>query len=156
MIELQLQSTWASYSLSSIFPHMVDLCMSIHALYCTDFSLNVRWNAQFHGGSLDSLVDLAAMKLTNTEPLKTDNMDHVLAVLSHQLCIDPIMTSSEATKLADRSIAGHMRILTGFSCEGKNFHTSCPSEPLLTLAAVDLLHNERDSGFLGQILNTHQ
>lgn len=74
MIELQLQSTWASYSLSSIFPHMVDLCMSIHALYCTDFSLNVRWNAQFHGGSLDSLVDLAAMKLTNTEPLKTDNM----------------------------------------------------------------------------------
>jgi hypothetical protein len=133
---------------------MVDLCMSIYALYRTGSSLNVRWNAQFHEGSPDSLVDLAALKLTNTEKFNTENMNHVLAVLSHRLCIDPLMTSSEATKLADRSIADHMRILTGFSCEGKNFHTSCPSEPLLTLGAVDLLHNEKDSGFLGRVLNT--
>lgn len=100
------------------------------------------------------MVDLAALKLTNAGPFNPKDVNHVLAVLSQRLCIDLVMASSEAIKLADRSVANHMRLLTGFSPDLKTFYTYSPSEPILALAAVDLLHNPRDSKHLGQVLNT--
>jgi hypothetical protein len=46
-----------------------------------------------------------------------------------------------------------MRFLTGFSDNRRTFYTYSPSEPLLTLGAIDLLYNQEDS-LLGQVLNT--
>ena len=95
-----------------------------------------RWNAQFREGKEDSLVALAALKLTNGCDFDFKNKYQVLAVLSQLLCVDLVLASSEVTKLVDRSVADHMRILTGFSSDGTKFYTCCPSEPLLALGAL--------------------
>jgi hypothetical protein len=112
-----------------------------------------RWNAQYRKGEDDELITLAAYKLTNGEQFNPKDKNHVLAVLSHRLCIEPVLASSEALQLADRSVANHMRLLTGFSDNQRTFYTYSPSEPLLTLGAIQLLYNP-DGTLLGQALDT--
>ncbi|KIM44537.1 hypothetical protein M413DRAFT_25012 [Hebeloma cylindrosporum] len=112
------------------------------------------WNAQYREGAEDSLVGFAAFKLINCARLDSRETDHVFSVLSQRICVDTVVTSSEATKLANRSVSEYMRILTGFSSDGKSFYTYSPSEPLLALGAAELLHNEKDDQDLAKVLNT--
>jgi hypothetical protein len=100
------------------------------------------------------MIKLASSKLTNKQNFNANNIDHVFAVLSQRLCIEPVIVGSEAIALADRSVAHHMRLLTGVSDNGQTFYTSSPSEPVLVLGAVDLLYNTEDAGRLNKVLNT--
>ena len=113
-----------------------------------------RWHAQFRKGQDHDLIVIAALKLTNGLRFNPEDRNHVLAVLSHRLCIEPVLASTEALRLADRSVANHMRLLTGFSDNRRTFYTYSPSEPLLTLGAVHLLYNPMDGNLLGQVLDT--
>ena len=97
---------------------------------------------------------MASLKLLNGEPYNTENKDHVFAVLSQRLCLDLVIASSEAIGLADRSVAHHMRLLTGFSANSDQFYTHSPSEPVLVMGSINILYNMSAPNRLGQALNT--
>jgi hypothetical protein len=99
-----------------------------------------RWNAQFCPDQEDKLIDFAICKLANG-PFDCTNKHHVLAVLSQRVCLDLVMSSTEAMELADHSVENHMRLLVGFSEDGYKFFTKSPSEPILALAAAELLYS---------------
>ena len=96
---------------------------------------------------------MASWKLRNGEDFNPKNKNHVFAILSQRLCLDPAMATSEAIELADRSVAHHMRILAGFSPKGDRFYTHSPSEPVLVMASIDLLYRSK-SNDLPEVLNT--
>jgi hypothetical protein len=100
---------------------------------------DVRWTALFLVNA--DVIRAAHYKLTNAEEFRGDNHYHVLAVLSQRLGLDPVLGSLEARRLADGSVARHMRLLTGISPDGRELHTHSPSEPALVLGAVDILYN---------------
>ncbi len=66
----------------------------------------------------------------------------MFAVLSQRLCLDPVLSGTEAVKLADRSVAHHMRLLIGLSDDGAMFYTHSPSEPMLALGGAHLLYDK--------------
>jgi hypothetical protein len=97
----------------------------------------------------NKMVKQASWKLSTGLAFDDQNADHILAVLSQQLCIEPILVSSEAIALAGRSVAHHMRLITGISDNCQTFYTYSPSEPILVLGAVNILHNSGDDRRLG-------
>ena len=98
------------------------------------------------------MINIASLKLLNAMPFDSREKVHVLAVLSQRLCVDPVVASSEAIALADRSVSSHMRLLTGISTDSRVFYTYSPSEPLLVLGAVDILY--ADDRHWAQVLDT--
>jgi hypothetical protein len=100
------------------------------------------------------MIALASWKLRNGDEFRATDKDHVFAVLSQRLCLDPVIAASEAIELADRSVAHHMRLLTGFSTNSERFYTHSPSEPMLVMGSIDILHNTPDPDRLRQVLNT--
>jgi len=102
---------------------------------------SVRWRAHLPEEQTNEIIDLASRKLTNTASFRAKDRDHVFAVLSPRFCLDPLLAGAEAVQLADRSVAHHMRLLTGFSPKHEIFYTNSPSEPILVLGAVDILYN---------------
>lgn len=83
------------------------------------------------------------MKLTEDDTFNPQEKHHALSVLSQRLCIDLVMSSFEAFELADRSVASHMRLLTGMPRKPLMFYTHSPSEPILALAAAQALFQSR-------------
>ena len=71
----------------------------------------------------------------------SEDVDHVLAVLSQRLCVDPVLAKTETIGLTDRSVqvANHMRLFTGVSDDRRALYTYSPSEPALVLGAVDII-----------------
>jgi len=94
------------------------------------------------------------MKLTNGEAFDASEKNHVFAVVSQRLCLDPVLAGTEAIRLADSSVAHHMRLLTGFSDNHSMFYTHSPSEPILVLGAIDALYAADDPNRLGRVLDT--
>ncbi|KAF8520920.1 hypothetical protein BU17DRAFT_65140 [Hysterangium stoloniferum] len=78
---------------------------------------------------------------------------HVFPVLSQCLCLNLVLTNSEAAELADCSITHHMRLLTSFSANGETFYTHSPSEPILALGSIDIFVQHRlvEKGILGEL-----
>ena len=64
------------------------------------------------------------------------------------------MAASEAIELADRSVAHHMRLLTGFSPHSDTFYTHSPSEPVLVMGSIGILYNTPEPERLRHVLNT--
>ena len=114
--------------------------------------LYFRWNAQFCEGEEGSLVEIASIKLINGE-FNPQDINQVLAILSQRVCVDTVLVSSEALRLADRSVANHMRLMTGISHNQRTFQTHSPSEPILSLGATRLLYNKNNT-VLGEVLDT--
>jgi len=100
------------------------------------------------------VIAAASLKLTNGEKFDDRSLDHVFTVLSQRLCIEPVVVNSEAIELAERSVASHMRLITGISDDRRTLYTYSPSEPILVLGAIDILHNPEDDKRLGQVLGT--
>jgi hypothetical protein len=100
------------------------------------------------------MVRLASSKLTNTEVFNDQNKDHVFAVVSQRLCIEPVLVGSEAIQLADRSVSHHMRLITGISGDRRAFYTYSPSEPILVLGAANILYNTNDGRRWRRVLDT--
>ena len=100
------------------------------------------------------MIALASWKLRNGENFNANDKDHVFAILSQRLCLDPVLAASEAIELADRSVAYHMRLLTGFSTNYDRFYTHSPSEPILVMGSIDILYNTSHPNRLRQVLNT--
>jgi hypothetical protein len=100
------------------------------------------------------MVWLASRKLINGVSFNYWNADHVFAVLSQRLCIEPALVGSEAIGLADHSVAYHMRLITGISDDRRTFYTYSPSEPILVLGAVNNLYNIEDAKRFGRVLDT--
>jgi hypothetical protein len=103
------------------------------------YSLNVRWNAMFPQIG-QAIITEAALRLTNGKDFDYEDTNHVLAVLSHRLCVDPVIVSTEATRLSDRSVAHHMRLYNGMSPDGREFYSHSPSEPILALGAASIMY----------------
>lgn len=116
--------------------------------------LHFRWKALLPDEETGDTVRIASWKLTNEVGFDPKNKDHVFAVLSHRVCIEPVLVGSEAIGLADRSVAHHMRLITGISDDRRIFYTYSPSEPILVLGAVNNLYNTGDAKRLGQVLDT--
>ena len=100
------------------------------------------------------MINFASSKLRNGERFKATDRHHVFAVLSQRLCLDPVMAAPEAIELADRSVAHHMRLLTGFSPHSDTFYTHSPSEPVLVMGSIDILYNTQEPDRLQHVLNT--
>ena len=100
------------------------------------------------------MVRLASWKLINGHTFDDQDKNQVFAVLSQRLCIKPVLIGSEAIALADQSVAHHMRLITGISADRRTFHTYSPSEPILVLGAINILHNTGDVKRLGRVLDT--
>jgi hypothetical protein len=98
-------------------------------------------------------VNLASLKILNGEVFDEKNANHVFAVLSQRLCLDPVLACAEAIQLADRSVAHHMRLITGFSDDHSVCYTHSPSEPVLVLGAIDILYSAPPKR-LGKVLST--
>src|SRR5260370_33870128 len=107
--------------------------------------LHIRWKALLPDEETGDTVRTASLKLTNAVEFDPKNKDHVFAVLSQRVCIEPVLVGSEAIGLADRSVAHHMRLITGISDDRRIFYTYSPSEPILVLGAVNNLYNTRDA-----------
>ena len=119
-----------------------------------DVAYYIRWRAHLPEEREDDMIDTASLKLTNGEKFDDRSLDHVFTVLSQRLCIEPVIANSEAIELANRSVANHMRLITGISDDRRTFYTYSPSEPILVLAAVGILHNPEDDKRLGRVLDT--
>jgi len=100
------------------------------------------------------MVRLASSKLTNTDVFNDQNKDHVFAMVSQRLCIEPVLVGSEAIEFADRSVSHHIRLITGMSGNRRAFYTYSPSEPILVLGAANILYNANDRGRWGRVLDT--
>ena len=124
------------------------------SLSAEDVAYYIRWRAHLPEEREDDMIDTASLKLTHGEKFNDQSLDHVLTVLSQRLCIEPVVVNSEAIELADRSVASHMRLVTGISDDRRTLYTYSPSEPILVLAAVDILHNSKDDKRLGRVLDT--
>ncbi|KAK2463806.1 hypothetical protein APHAL10511_004111 [Amanita phalloides] len=100
------------------------------------------------------VVALASLKLRNAVAFRATDKDHVFAVLSQRLCLEPVIAASEAVELADRSVAYHMRLLSGFTANYDRSYTHSPSEPILVMGTIDILYNTPDSNRLRDVLKT--
>ena len=100
------------------------------------------------------MIALAFWKLRNGYAFRATDKEHIFAVLSQRLCLDPVIAALEAIELADRSVAHHMRLLTGFSTNSERFYTHSPSEPMLVMGSIDILHNTLVPDRLQQVLST--
>ena len=100
------------------------------------------------------MVRLASLKLTNGKTLNASNINHVFVVLSQRLCIEPVLVGSKAIALADESVAEHTRVITGISADRQIFYTHSPSEPILVLGAVNILHSTGKAKRLRWVLDT--
>src|ERR1700722_13051512 len=97
------------------------------------------------------MINIAHLKLINGTNFDDQDVHHVLAVLSQRLCVD-LLLAGEAIELAERSVAKHMRLLTGMSSDHQAFYTRSPSEPVLALGAADILY--REAGRWAPVLKT--
>jgi hypothetical protein len=105
------------------------------------FHCVTRWSAQLPEETLGKMIDLASWKLQNGDELRTTDKDHIFAVISQHLCLDPVIAASDAIQFAVHSVAHHMRLLTGVSTSSERFYTHSPSEPMLVMGSIDILHN---------------
>ncbi|KAF8343351.1 hypothetical protein F5887DRAFT_1212483 [Amanita rubescens] len=113
------------------------------------------WSAHLPEVILGEMIDLASLKLLNGRNFNDSDKDHVFAVLSQRLCLDPVLAAPEAIGLVERSVAHHMRLLTGFSTGKDRFYMHAPSEPILAMASIDILYNtSRPADRLRQVLDT--
>ncbi|KAF8325743.1 hypothetical protein F5887DRAFT_1289437 [Amanita rubescens] len=112
------------------------------------------WRALLPEEGEDDMIYTASLKLINGEKFNDKSLDHVFTVLSQRLCLEPVVVNSEAIALADRSVANHMRLVTGISDDRRTLYTYSPSEPILVLGAVDILHDPKDDKLLGRVLDT--
>ncbi|KAF8240580.1 hypothetical protein L208DRAFT_1420405 [Tricholoma matsutake] len=112
------------------------------------------WSAHLPEETPGEMIALASWKLRNGDAFRAMDKDHIFAVLSQCLCLDPVIAASEAIELVDCSVAHHMRLLTGFSTNSKKFSMHLPSEPILVMGSIDILHNTPDLDHLWQVLST--
>ncbi|EDR00639.1 uncharacterized protein LACBIDRAFT_313129 [Laccaria bicolor S238N-H82] len=112
------------------------------------------WSALLPEAKHNEMVSFASLKLTNGVSFDSMNKDHVFAVLSQLICLDLVLTGSEAVQLTDHSVTHHMRLLTGFSANNEISHTSSPSEPILVQGSIDLLYNTSETNRLAHVLDT--
>ena len=99
-------------------------------------------------------ITSASWKLLNGESFSDTDKNHVFAVLSQRLCLDPVISASEATELADRAVAHHMRLLTGFSTNSDRFYSHSPSEPVLVMGSINILYDGSQPDRLRNVLQT--
>lgn len=116
--------------------------------------LCIRWGAQYREEDPEEVTGTAVLKLTCGVPFKATDKQHVFAVLSQRLCLDLVLSHGEAFELADRSVSHHMRMLTGYSYEEPIFYTRSPSEPILALAAFELMYPGGQNRRLGAVFGT--
>ena len=119
--------------------------------------IHIRWKALCPSSDDErqSFVDLASVKLINSVfSFNPSDIHQVFAVLSQRLCLEPVLVASEAIKLADHSVANHMRVITGISDDRRTFHTYSPSEPILVLGAINLMYVGMEKSHWGCALDT--
>ena len=146
LLHRRFRNDWASRPIWATVVRLIPI--SSH----TYIQHNIRWHALLQRENPDEVVGTASLKLTNHEVFNTQDKYQVFAVLSQRICLEPALAGAEAINLADRSVAQHMRLLTGFYNNHRLFYTHTPSEPILVLGAIRLLYNDPET--LGAALKT--
>lgn len=125
-----------------------------YSSFCNDIfpTLHTRWNTHFPEDCEGKLVGQACLKLTTGDPFNSNNTNYVFDVLSVCLCLNLVVFGSEAFRLADCSVAHHMRLLTGFSTHSEMISTCSLSELILALGSAKLLY--RQPNYLAGSLET--
>lgn len=124
---------------SDVWPTNVGILesMTVAILTC------LRWMSLLEAQT-PSLVNLAASKLLNiggsfvSTLFNTQDLHHVLAVLSSRIRLDTIIHSHAATQVTDKAVSSHMRILS-VSHDQVFRQSYSPSEPILSLGAAEVL-----------------
>lgn len=80
---------------------------------------------------------MAVKKLLRTERYAPNDNLHALSALSHRIGLDIILLADQT--LASGAVQGHMRFVQHLSQDRMFITTTTPSEPLLSLAAMQCL-----------------
>ncbi|KAF8456733.1 hypothetical protein BDZ91DRAFT_523192 [Kalaharituber pfeilii] len=89
---------------------------------------------------LETLCSFVEMKLLGgTVVFDFNNQNHVFAVLSFRILLDPCINCEESTKLVTESVNSHLRLVIGMDQEASSFRTISPSEPIVAHVAASLL-----------------
>jgi hypothetical protein len=95
------------------------------------------WSAK----TLDSVRQVARLKLIRKDKLGGKDDDHVLAVFAHRIGLE-IGPGKASSLVAAKAVRSHMRILLEVP-DHSIVRTHSPSEPILSVAACELLNSDQ-------------
>ncbi|THU85503.1 hypothetical protein K435DRAFT_387941 [Dendrothele bispora CBS 962.96] len=97
-------------------------------------------------GNPREMANFAKLKLTlKKHSQQLDQDDQALAVLGQRFLLPLIMNCNEAVDYVWDAVARHMRVLLSTSEDRERILSSYPSEPVLSHAAAELLHQSSSS-----------
>jgi hypothetical protein len=94
------------------------------------------------GENINSIMTTAAQKLSKSKIFDATISNEALAVLSQRFALDVCFGHPDAVSYIDKGVASHLRICYSTTEDRTWSFTGYPSEPLLSCAAADLLHQD--------------
>jgi hypothetical protein len=94
------------------------------------------------GENINSIMTTAAQKLSKSNIFDATISHEALAVLSQKFALDVCFGHPDAVSYIDKGVASHLRICYSTIEDRTWSFTGYPSEPLLSCAAADLLHQD--------------
>jgi hypothetical protein len=94
----------------------------------------------YSNATVKSIRPLVKGKLLCAAP-KYDpkNVNHVFAVLSHRICLEPCLQRYETVDIERKAVESHLRVIVGFEPKSGYFQTTSQPEPIVSDAAAALL-----------------
>lgn len=77
--------------------------------------------------------------LGGTIAFDPQNRNHVFAVLSSRVCLDPCSNCDESTALIAEAVNSHLRLVVAMDQEASCFRITSPTEPIVAHTAASLL-----------------
>ena len=82
--------------------------------------------------------------LFTSEDYDPNKLDHLLAVLSSRISLDPCLQSERAVQLEQTGVDSHLRLILGYNVKLGCFNSIWPSEPLVAAASASVLMDDND------------
>ncbi|RPA84583.1 hypothetical protein BJ508DRAFT_359610 [Ascobolus immersus RN42] len=102
------------------------------------------WNAFATSQYTPSFVEFIQQKLLSSSTFNPKDENHVLAVLSNRICLEPCVSSRETATLLQEAVKSHLRVILEMDSRHGLVRTYVASEPVVAEAAACLL-NSTDS-----------
>ena len=93
---------------------------------------------------IDGILTTASQKLCKTENFDAEDSNQALAVLSQRFGLTICFGHPDAVAYVEKAVASHLRVCFSTTENRMWAFTGYPSEPLLSCAAADLLHETSD------------
>ena len=133
---------------SNISPDSVGHCTS--SCFCAllvSLTNHDRWKSLMAvgGEDINSIMTTASQKLSKSKAFDATAENQALAVLSQRFALDVCFGHPDAVSYVEKGVASHMRTCLSTTEDRTWTFTSYPSEPLLSCAAANLLHQKTDN-----------